>query len=50
VELVLVLALTTPILILGVAAHRAFGVVLTVALFSWIFAAASLLRSWVRPR
>lgn len=50
VELVLVLALTTPLLILGVAARKAFGVALTVALFSWIFAFVSLARSWVVPR
>lgn len=50
VELVLVLALTTPLLLLGLAAHQRFGVVLTVALFSWIFAAVSLARSLMRAR
>lgn len=43
-ELVLVLALTTPIVILGVASHRTFGVAPTIALFAWIFAFVALLR------
>lgn len=50
VELILVLALTTPALAIGIAAHRSFGVALTVALFAWLFAAVSLVRSYVSRR
>lgn len=50
VELVLVLALTTPVLILGIASHRSFGVALTLGLFAWIFAAGSLVQSFVSRR
>jgi hypothetical protein len=50
VEFVLVLALTTPVLILGIATHRSFGVALTIALFSWIFSAVSLVTSVLRRR
>jgi hypothetical protein len=45
VEHFLVLAVTTPVLILGVVMHRPFGVALTIALFAWLFSVLSLVRS-----
>lgn len=48
VEFILVLALTTPVLVLGIASHRSFGVALTVGLFAWIFAFVSLMRTVLR--